>query len=176
MGLVISLAIFFFFNPQMPSSCTSLASGRGYLGTCWELLRRLDLIAAAAITASLACLSLALQWGGIEYAWNDVRIIALLAVFAISFICIGVHQYFAGEEAIFPVRLLKNKAFAASLLNAFCFGSGQYVILYYVSQRDGTPQSVYGALGPGLNGDRFHRLRSEQELISRTATYMVSGS
>ncbi|KAI6747611.1 hypothetical protein HG530_015719 [Fusarium avenaceum] len=131
MGLAISVAIFFFFTPPMPSSRPSWASGRGYLGTCWEVLRRLDLIAAAAITGSLACLSLALQWGGIEYPWNNVRIIVLLVVFAISFICIGVHQYFAGEEAILPVRLLKNKAFAASLLNAFCFGSGQYVILYY---------------------------------------------
>ncbi|KAK7423086.1 hypothetical protein QQZ08_009253 [Neonectria magnoliae] len=131
-GAALSAALLFFFNPPMPSSPASSASEQGYFRALWEVLRKLDLIGATAITGSLFCLSLALQWGGTEYAWNDGRIIALLVVFAISFACVGVHHYFAGENAIFPIRLLRNKAFVASLFNAFCFGSGQYAILYYL--------------------------------------------
>ena len=36
-------------------------------------------------TASIVCLLLALEWGGVSLAWTDMKVIALLVIFGITF-------------------------------------------------------------------------------------------
>jgi hypothetical protein len=102
--------------------------------TIWQKLRQLDLIGGFAIMGSLISLLLALQWGGSTYPWANGRIIALFVIFGVSFVLIGVYESRLGNGAIFPTRLLKNKAFVAILVFGFALSSGQWCILYYVSK------------------------------------------
>lgn len=98
-----------------------------------EKLRQLDFIGGFIIIGSLTCLLLALQWGGATYPWANGRIIALFVISFVSFVVFGFWETRLGDGALFPMRLLKRKAFIASLWFGFGISSGMWIILYYVS-------------------------------------------
>jgi hypothetical protein len=98
-----------------------------------ERLRQLDFAGGCIIIGSLTCLLLALQWGGATYPWASGRIIALFVIFFVSFVLFAIWETRLGDAALFPMRLLKRKAFVASLWFGFCISSGMWIILYYVS-------------------------------------------
>ncbi|KAM5350420.1 hypothetical protein ACJ41O_006925 [Fusarium nematophilum] len=127
-GAVLCAILVFLFHPPKP---TPEQQQQRAHETWLQKLRKLDLEGGLAITGSLTCLLLALEWGGTSYPWGDGRIIALLVVFGVSFICVGVHQRWKGEAATFPTRLLKNRTFAMFLICGFCFAGAQFTILYY---------------------------------------------
>ncbi|KAK2006389.1 hypothetical protein LZ32DRAFT_544030, partial [Colletotrichum eremochloae] len=91
----------------------------------------IDLIGGVGLVGSIACLLIALQWVPSQYNWNSPRIIALLVVFGVSFILLGVHQHRLKEKATFPTRLLRNRSFACCLWYGFTLSSAQMIILYY---------------------------------------------
>ncbi|CAE7033417.1 hypothetical protein PTNB73_04858 [Pyrenophora teres f. teres] len=97
-----------------------------------EKLRQLDFAGGCIIIGSLTCLLLALQWGGATYPWASGRIIALFVIFFISFVFFAIWETRLGDAALFPMRLLKRKAFVASLWFGFCISSGMWIILYYL--------------------------------------------
>lgn len=49
-------------------------------------LRQLDLPGAVALISSVVCLMLALQWGGIVYAWSNARVYGCLIGFSSTLI------------------------------------------------------------------------------------------
>ncbi|KAL6153492.1 hypothetical protein ACJBU6_08640 [Exserohilum turcicum] len=97
-----------------------------------EKLRQLDFIGGFIIIGSLTCLLLALQWGGATYPWANGRIIALFVISFVSFVVFGFWETRLGDGALFPMRLLKRKAFIASLWFGFGISSGMWIILYYL--------------------------------------------
>nr|AGQ43601.1 HC-toxin major facilitator superfamily transporter [Alternaria jesenskae] len=126
-GAVLCTVLFFLFHPpRTPQSASGMQ--RSYA----ETLSKLDFIGAGVVISSLICLSLALQWGGTQYKWSDSRIVALLVAFGVLFLSAGGHQYWKGEEALFPIRLLKQRGFVLALFNSLCFGGVQYAALYYL--------------------------------------------
>lgn len=81
------------FLLQLPK--TAKVSG-GPISTLWK---RLDFPGSAMFIPSIICLLLALQWGGITYAWSNARIIVLFVVFGLSLIAFVVIQVVSGDNA-----------------------------------------------------------------------------
>lgn len=95
-----------------------------------EQIHQLDPIGTVIFIPSITCLLLALQWGGINYAWSDGRIIALLVLAAVLFIAfIGV-QIWRQEKATVPPRIIKVRAVAAGMIYSFFSGAGMITIVY----------------------------------------------
>ncbi|GLA34071.1 hypothetical protein AnigIFM63309_005491 [Aspergillus niger] len=101
--------------------------------TSWtEFLRTLDLFGLVALLPSIVCLLLALQWGGLKYAWQDARIIVLLVlagILAIAFISVEIWQ---GPKAMLPSRVFTQRTVSAASFFGFCTVSAIFVLTYYL--------------------------------------------
>ena len=100
--------------------------------TIVQQLNRLDPIGTAIFFPSIVCLLLALQWGGVNYAWGSGRIIALLVLFGTSFIAFVGVQLWRKDLATVPPRIMKNRNVAAGVLFTFCTGSAMFVMVYFL--------------------------------------------
>jgi MFS family permease len=116
-----------------------------------EKLKRVDLLGTALVVPSVTCLLIGLQWGGIRYGWQDVRIIVLLVVF----VCLGVGfaylQYRLGEKATIPPRIVKKRSVLAGMwFSACCNGilatTEYYIAIYWQGVRNQTATQA-GLLG-----------------------------
>ncbi|KAI0376684.1 major facilitator superfamily domain-containing protein [Hypomontagnella monticulosa] len=104
------------------------AEGEGWIAK----LKKLDPIGSSAFLPGIVCLILVLQWGGIEYSWNNGRIIALLvlcAVFCSIFVAI---QIWKKEDATVPPRIMKQRSIAAATWFGFWNGAGLMALTYYL--------------------------------------------
>lgn len=97
-----------------------------------EKLKQLDPIGTVLILPSIACLLLALQWGGFVYSWSNPRIIVLWVVFASLVIVFVAVQICAKETATIPPRIAKYRSVTASTWFAFCAGASLMTIVYYL--------------------------------------------
>lgn len=98
-----------------------------------ERILRLDPLGTAIFLPSIICLLLALQWGGVTYAWSSGRIIALLVIFSISFVCFIILQWWRGDRATVPPRIFSQRSILAGMFYAFCTGSAMLVMSYYLA-------------------------------------------
>jgi predicted MFS family arabinose efflux permease len=88
-------------------------------GTWKEILLHLDLPGWTLLLTSVVCFTLAMQWGGLEKLWNNGSVIATLALWValtISFVAV---EWFQGEYAIIPLRMLADRITWSNLLYAF---------------------------------------------------------
>ncbi|KAH1578806.1 hypothetical protein KXX17_006043 [Aspergillus fumigatus] len=84
-------------------------------------LRQLDFLGSAA-----------LQFGGTVYPWSNWRLILLLVLFGVLIIAwLGI-QYWKGDTATVPPRMLKQRSFAAASWFNFTLGSFFLVLIYYI--------------------------------------------
>ncbi|GJC93377.1 Major facilitator superfamily transporter [Colletotrichum higginsianum IMI 349063] len=98
----------------------------------WEKLRQLDFAGTTVLVPGVVCLLLALQWGGVEYAWNNPRMIALLvlaAVLLVSFIAV---QILLPETATVPPRIMRNRSIAFASWAAFFNGGHMMIFAYFL--------------------------------------------
>ena len=95
-------------------------------------LKQFDLLGVALLLAAIVCLLLALQWGGTKYPWSEGRIIALFVVFGVLAIAFIVIQFWRGENATVPPRILAQRSMAACAWFSICVGAAFFVVLYYV--------------------------------------------
>lgn len=77
--------------------------------TLKELVLQLDLPGFGLLLASTVCLTLALQWGGQSEAWSDGAVIATLVLWVALAIIFFVLEWFQGERAMIPLKLLKPR-------------------------------------------------------------------
>ncbi|KAI5245032.1 MFS transporter [Aureobasidium subglaciale] len=120
-GAVTIIFIFFFFNPT--KSAKKLSVG-------WKN-RVMDFDPAGTIIflPMIICLLLALQWGGSTYPWSSGRVIALFVVFGVLcaiFICI---QFYVGEKATIPPRIIKQRTVAASAWFGVSLGAAFFLFV-----------------------------------------------
>ncbi|PWY81407.1 MFS general substrate transporter [Aspergillus eucalypticola CBS 122712] len=123
-GAVIQIAFFFLVHPPKRDHEAF---------TSWtEFLKTLDLFGLVALLPSIVCLLLALQWGGLKYAWQDARVIVLLVlagIFAIAFISVEIWQ---GPNAMLPSRVFTQRTVSAASFFGFCTVSAIFVLTYYL--------------------------------------------
>ena len=98
-----------------------------------ERLKKLDLIGLSVFVPAIVCLLLALQWGGSQYAWNDARIIALLTLAGVLAICFIAIQYWRGDSATLPPRIIGQRTVAFAAVFSLAMGSAFLVLVFYRS-------------------------------------------
>lgn len=82
------------------------------------------------------CLLLAVQWGGVIYAWNSKVEIGLFVGSGVLLLLLVVQQRRAGASALFPLHLIKNRSMYCSILFVLFGGGAITVIEYYVSMQE----------------------------------------
>lgn len=123
-GAVTMVVIFIWF--KSPPRTTEVA-------VPWrQRIVQFDPIGTAAFLPAIICLLLALQWGGSVYPWGNGRIIALFVLFGVFIVIfIGV-QFWQGDNATVPVRIITQRSVAAAIWFAFCNGAAFFVFVYYL--------------------------------------------
>lgn len=97
-----------------------------------EQLNRLDLPGCALFSASVLMLLLAVDWGGVTYAWGSPTIINLFwgAVFAL---CIFLFwEYQRGPTSLLPLRIFRNPIVSCAAATSVLSYGGLYVIIMYL--------------------------------------------
>lgn len=123
-GGVCALLIFLFFKTP-PASIPAPASFK-------EKILHMDIVGVALVMGGVVSYLLALQYGGQTHPWNSSVVIGLLVGTVLIFTAFGVWQFFQGDRAMVPVRLIRQRVFFVSSLYWFMFAGGYYIIIYYL--------------------------------------------
>ncbi|TIA06543.1 MFS transporter [Aureobasidium pullulans] len=123
-GAVTMIFIFFFFNPT--KSAKKLSVG-------WKN-RVMDFDPAGTVIflPMIICLLLALQWGGSTYPWSSGRVIALFVIFGVLLAIFISIQFYVGEQATIPPRIIKQRSVAASAWFGVSLGAAFFLFVYYL--------------------------------------------
>lgn len=122
-GVVIAI-VFFFLHVDF---------GARQELTWKEKLLKLDPYGSALFLPGMVCLLLALQNGGILWAWGSGRVIALLVIFGLTMIGFVAVQIWKQENATVPPRILTHyRSVVAGCIYATFGGAGMMVFVYYI--------------------------------------------
>jgi MFS family permease len=100
-------------------------------GLSWrEKINRLDVIGTSIFIPAVTCLILALEWGGVTYAWNNWRIVLTLVLFGVLFLVWSVIQHRKQDRATVPPRVFFQRNMVAAFAYAAA-GSGTLMFLFY---------------------------------------------
>ena len=97
-----------------------------------ERLKQFDPIGTSLFIPSVICLLLALQWGGTQYAWSNGRIIALFILFGLLMIAFLAVQWWKGETATVPPRIMNQRSMIGAAFYAVCLGGSFFIMIYYL--------------------------------------------
>lgn len=100
--------------------------------TTTSIIKKLDLGGTTLFVAGIICVLLALQWGGVKYAWSDARIIALFVLFGVLLIAFIGLQIVLKENALLPIRIITQRTMASACLFSACIGGSFFIFVYYV--------------------------------------------
>ncbi|KFY81392.1 hypothetical protein V500_11456 [Pseudogymnoascus sp. VKM F-4518 (FW-2643)] len=97
-----------------------------------EKMLQLDPIGIVLILGAVICYVLALQWGGSTLPWNSSEVIGLFVGFALLLIAFGFNEWWLGERAMLPPRLLKNRYIHQGMAYSFTIAGTYFLVLYYL--------------------------------------------
>lgn len=100
--------------------------------TTSSIIKKLDLAGTSMFVAGIICVLLALQWGGVKYAWSNARIIALFVLFGVLIISFIILQVVLKDNALVPVRIVAQRTIAAACFFSACVGGSFFIFVYYV--------------------------------------------
>lgn len=93
---------------------------------------QLDPLGFILIAPAIVSLLFALQWGGVEYAWNDGRIIALFVVFGVLGVLFIGAQVWRQDKATVPPAIITQRTILWGSVASFGFGTLLIVYAYYL--------------------------------------------
>jgi hypothetical protein len=99
-----------------------------------ERTEKLDLIGAFLFIPSIVMVLLALQWGGSKYPWRSATIIGLFLGFGGLLAVFIAWQWYKGDNAMIPLRLLMKRTVIFSGLTVMCTLGGVFVPIYYLPE------------------------------------------
>ena len=120
-GALAIACILFFLPSHFPYLATE-ARSRFWQAFTWKSVQRLDLTGAFLNLAGSVLLVFALEEGGSSLPWNSAAIITTLILSGIAWIAFVAWEGIVGrltenvQEALFPLRLLKDRIFVGLLL------------------------------------------------------------
>ncbi|RMZ83865.1 hypothetical protein DV737_g1486, partial [Chaetothyriales sp. CBS 132003] len=126
-GGAAAAIIFLFFQPR-----TSSRGKRSRQLSLREKLTKMDPVGVLLVMALVVCYILALQYGGLERPWRDPVVIGLLIGFAVISISFVAWEVYMSDNAMVPLRLVKQRVYLVSCIYWFLFGGGWYIVLYYI--------------------------------------------
>ncbi|KAI1309776.1 multidrug resistance protein fnx1 [Xylaria venustula] len=134
LGFVILLVVLKLHNPRTP-----VRKG----------LAAIDWLGSALIIGATLQLLFGLEFGGVQYPWKSVTVIALIVFSIVTFgVAIVVEKYVA-EYPVIPLRLFKSgrniAAFAVCFVHGIVFISGSYYLPLYFQAVVGSSSLLSGA-------------------------------
>lgn len=145
--LCVALTAYGFHDP-VPNPETAL--------TFKEKLKRINFLDTLIVVPAIACLLIALQWGGVKYGWQDPRIIVMFVLFGVLFSIFGYLQYRQGDNATIPLRILKNRSILAGMWYTGCcdgiLAMTEYYMAIYFQGVRGFTATKSGLLGLPMIG------------------------
>lgn len=109
-----------------------------------SLPSKLDLIGFAIFAPASIMLLLALQYGGVTYAWNSSQVIGLFCGAGATFIVFCVWDYYKGDAAMIPRSIARKRTVWSSCLVygfliglLFCFS--YYLPIYFQAVKGVSP-------------------------------------
>ncbi|KIW02542.1 uncharacterized protein PV09_05998 [Verruconis gallopava] len=96
------------------------------------LLYDLDIAGFALFASFSVMVVLALQWGGVDYAWSSATIIGLFVGGGCSLLIFAVHQYRLGDSAMFPWSVVRQRVVWSSMVTMFFFFGSQIIGNYFL--------------------------------------------
>lgn len=94
-------------------------------------LQSLDALGLTLFAGSITMLLLALQWGGVEYAWSSSTVVGLLVGFGVVLILFIFWTVRRGEAALIPPRLFTINRNPALICAAAFFVNGPFQVIIY---------------------------------------------
>ncbi|KAI0533267.1 major facilitator superfamily domain-containing protein [Xylaria digitata] len=95
-------------------------------------LSQLDAPGTLALLPAVVSILLALEWGGLTYAWNDRRVIALLTLGIFLGIVFILVQAFMPKTATIPPRIFKQRSILAGFWTTIVLGSQMMIFVYFL--------------------------------------------
>ncbi|KAF7533874.1 hypothetical protein G7054_g6688 [Neopestalotiopsis clavispora] len=95
-------------------------------------LAQLDAVGTLLLIPGVVCLLLALQWGGLQYAWNSGRVIACLTLGIALLIAFCFVQVYMPKTATLPPRIFKQRSILAGFWATLCIGSQMMIFVYFL--------------------------------------------
>nr|A0A142I724.1 RecName: Full=MFS-type transporter phomT; AltName: Full=Phomopsin biosynthesis cluster protein T [Diaporthe leptostromiformis]AMR44276.1 MFS multidrug transporter [Diaporthe leptostromiformis]BDA39136.1 MFS transporter [Diaporthe leptostromiformis] len=125
-GGVTAVALVFFLNipPREAQPDTN--------ETLRQKIMHFDPIGTAIFLPCIVCILLALQWGGTTYAWSDGRVVALLVLFGVLLITFVGLQFWMGEDATVPVRIVRQRSVGSAAVFTGLVGASFFIMVYYL--------------------------------------------
>ncbi|TDZ21363.1 Efflux pump mlcE [Colletotrichum orbiculare MAFF 240422] len=131
-----------------------------------EILQKFDLVGSAILVGTVTQLLLALHYGGGEYAWNSATVIGLFCGFCATTAFFLVWEQHAGDNALMPLGMFKNRVFACGSLMNLCLYGFTYITMYFI------PIYFQSILGDSPMESGIHMLPS---IISAIVFTLLSG-
>ncbi|KAJ9142482.1 putative MFS transporter [Pleurostoma richardsiae] len=97
-----------------------------------EIALQLDFLGFVFLLASLVCVTLALQWGGQTKPWGAGSVVATLVVWALLTAALLVVEYFEGDRAMVPLRLLRPRLAWSNALFGWITNLANFQVLFYL--------------------------------------------
>ncbi|MCJ1264302.1 hypothetical protein MMC22_004173 [Lobaria immixta] len=94
---------------------------------------QLDPLGTLVFLPGVVCFLIALQWGGVQYAWSNGRIIALFVVAGVLILTFIGLQIWGQENATVPPRIIKQRSIAAGAVFSTCVGGVLVTLLYWIA-------------------------------------------
>ena len=105
-------------------------AARPYPATAKEKLLQMDLPGLFTLLSAIICYLLALQWGGVTKPWSSSDVIGCLVGFGLLIILFVIIQWYQGDRALLPFRLMKDRTIAANLCQTMTISASFFVVLY----------------------------------------------
>lgn len=125
-GVITIVLLVVFFNPPRKDIVSRL--------TLREKMQKLDLIGCALFMPSIVMIILAVQWGGVRYAWRSATTIGLICGFAVLITMFLAWEYHKGEEAMIPYSILLNRSIFLSCLFSFLSFGAMLSCVFYLPE------------------------------------------
>ncbi|KAF9911624.1 hypothetical protein EC991_002742 [Linnemannia zychae] len=100
-------------------------------GSHRDKLKRVDFLGSFTIVVGIVCVLLSTNWGGNEYAWNSVQIIAPYVVGGLFLLAFLYVEAKIAVEPIMPFRLFKNQSVSAAYATSFFIGGAFMGAVFY---------------------------------------------
>jgi len=97
-----------------------------------SMVKDFDIVGFALFVPAIIMFMMALQWGGVKYAWNSATIIGLLVGFFVALGPLCYWEYRQGNDAMFPFPLLRIRVFYCACITGFGAGGSLLLISYYL--------------------------------------------
>lgn len=108
------------------------------------LKTKFDFTGLFMFSPSIVMLLLALQWGGVDYAWDSATIVGLFCGGGVLFAIFVFWEHHVGRDAMIPMPIVRTRQVWTSLLtNLFLFATVMvasfYLPVYFQSAKDASP-------------------------------------